>query len=277
MLLRAYRTALLAHNWTTQGGDHPIGGATADDTQEHFCARFQVNACRQVALLTDPEDKLPGVPSELREVFSVGQLCVLDIACGAGAATLGLLCTLASMRAAGQVACLPLNVSVRAADISPSALALFRELTEQVLPELRGVGIELALDTVSWDGAVPTSTRDLLDEFWTHTAQRDALVVIAQISGAAGKKEDYEPLRLSFEQIKMRTVEKGTLLWTEPGKSNSASWLMKKVSEFLNLALTRKEGILRFEIEYRWFDPFQTRFWPCRIALLLVPRRSANG
>ena len=78
--------ALNAHS-----DDGPVGGIKDSDTRRHFSARFSGSSARAQLAVLDPKDDLRNASDLFVKTFSGGKVGLLDIPCGAGAASAALL------------------------------------------------------------------------------------------------------------------------------------------------------------------------------------------
>lgn len=271
LLLDAYRKVLTARGWAPTGRGGAVGGETVEEARDHFCSVFPASVCRHVAFVRDPLKRCLPIPEELALAFSTGRLRVLDLVCGAGSASLGLLATVATLRESGALPCLPLSVAVRGADISTTSLQIFEQLVTETEPLLRSVGIEVTCEYSVWDATQPLATRDLVEEFFSSRVDHDALVVVSLISGTAGSETRYANFKTSFEHIKLCTVGKGTLLWAEPGLTNKkGTWLLNKIRSYISsLGVPKAHSVAT---KYDWYEPFNCATHPCEIGAVLVRR-----
>jgi methylase of polypeptide subunit release factors len=110
----------------------------------------------------------------LLSFFQDGRVSILDLPCGSGGGLFGLLCTIAELRRQFAQARLPVDVHVHAADISPTAMEIHREILKEVEASLGEVGIRLYLTysaisrwrwlTRRWK---PSSGSDIFDMWMT--------------------------------------------------------------------------------------------------------------
>lgn len=281
-LLAAYRLIIedrQLRSIAEDPGKHVFGGRSADEARRHFAGRFGVSAARQISVFLDPNDAYGPIPDALADSLLWANVKLLDLACGSGAATLGLLTALSECRRASQASDggnLPLNVSVTGADFSLEALDIFRDMFDACAPSLEASGVAATLECVEWDASVALHTRDLLNAFLADSADSDVLVLVANVAHMAGNAEAYKKLRASFEQVEVRAAGIGTLLWLEPGSSHDGKRLLNRVEEFLKrLTATAPEAKfepLRHAAEYEWYDAPAATARPCRGEAILVPR-----
>jgi hypothetical protein len=271
-LLAGYRAVLAARNWVVAEHKGGVGGPTADHAKEHFCTVFQASACRQVALVCDPLELCTPIPSELWRVISTGQLRILDLASGAGPASLGLLSAIAALRISGDRPSFPLNVVIDAADYNTESLSLFDSIASAVEPALHAAGMEFTRNTVRWDATQTMETCRLIDRFLEERSAHDVLVLVSLISGTAGSNETYKEYRSSFEYMKLRILNRGTLLWIEPNNYSKAEWLLMTIQAFFTRVSVPAEARNLVRAEYNWYEPFSSSTSKVRIAALLVKR-----
>jgi SAM-dependent methyltransferase len=236
--LGLFETAL-AYDGKGPGGH---GGASKEETYEHYYKRFLNSASRLQCVMLDPHKAFEGIPRDLLLTLSSHRISVLDVPCGAGAGTIAALMTLKELRIAGILPMTPLSVRILGADISPYALDLYRAQLVQLEPILAGVGISVRLDTRPWDATDVQQTNDLIDDYLSEgAAYNECFVVVANFSGAS--KTLFQQFEDSFKQIWIRLSGRSsrfsTILWVEPNWKDGAS-LFKKLVQTVK--------------SYRWFQ-----------------------
>lgn len=277
-LVQAYKEALevraifdLACDTTERSG--PTGGCGTAETLEHFARRYGVSVARVESLLLDPECALGSVAEDLLHTFADGTVSILDAPCGAGAAGLALVTTLAELRARGAIPYLPLSVRITGGDVSHSALELYQELVTRLKPHMADRGIELDLHLENWDASHPELTARLVDRWFAHShCAEEYYAIVANFSGAAGN--NFKAFERSFQHIQERLYDKTcTMVWIESGtkKANKFMSQVRKLCSTLIAWLRPIEDVLH-RYQYHWFHPFQARKLPCRMLLLRYER-----
>ena len=159
------------------------GGSSDEATMAHFTHRFAASAVRLEYLVLDPYDAFGEIPSDLLVTLADGRIAVLDVPCGTGAGTLGLLGTLAELRAQQASASLPLTLHITAGDVASKALDIYEALLCRTAPWLRSQGIQVHWEIAPWDAEQPNTTAALVDR-WFHMAEgaEEYVVLIAAFS-----------------------------------------------------------------------------------------------
>ena len=274
-LLEAYRRVLNRRGLTDQARSQTpsnkklVGGVSCEETEAHFAHRYGVSACRLVGTLIDPSRALGVASRELLTIFSHGEVALLDAPCGTGAASLGVLCSLAELRRHRSLPTLSLNVKIHAADISDTAREIYMSMVAECQRELAKVGISVDVTPVCWDATSPVKTRDVVEEFRNTARTADQVVIVANF-GAVGGSDIYEHIKSSLEHIKIVFAGRGTVLFVESDG--------RKPTKFLERILTRAKQVLPgetptdFRHSYHWYDAFNATRRDCRIVTLLLPR-----
>lgn len=235
------------------------GGASSELTYDHFAYRFPASFSRPEYLLLDPLNKFIPLTDEIEKIFSFGSIRILDIPCGAGAGSLGLISTLAYNRDRKTAVPLPLSIHVIAADISPTALELTERMHTKLAPTYSERAITVTLETRVWDASKQFSTSSLCNEFFRNNNDtHEHFVLITDISGVGS--DTFETFSSSISELISRLAQvDGGLLWIEPqikkvkaALNKFVDWLYKigipKVLDFTSLIKSNTA-------EYKWRHP----------------------
>lgn len=126
-LAAAYTAEIQQRGLTEKAGkppskNGPTGGVTLDAVNDHFADRF-VGSCGRIQLaVLDPKQELSHASDLLIKAFSGGSISILDAPCGAGAASISILTSIAELRKQGQLPALPLDVQIIGGDLSEPAM-----------------------------------------------------------------------------------------------------------------------------------------------------------
>ena len=178
-------------------GESPVGGLSLEETDLHFAKAFDGSCARVQLALMDPLDCAGAASDALVRMLSGGRITLVDVPSGAGAASLSLLATIASLRAEGVLPRLPLEVQMVGGEISAPARQLAEQMVEAVRPALAAQGITLSASFQPWDVTDDENHADLVESvnIAATTAER-VLLVIANFSGFLmrnGKKQAAMP------------------------------------------------------------------------------------
>lgn len=227
----AYKAVLSANSLTIplDAGEAIFGGVTKEESEKHFRYRFCVSAGRGAYTLLDPKETLRDAASYLQTSLADGRVGVLDLACGAGAATAGLLCTLASVRDEGVFPRLPLNLDILGADIAVTARGLCDSIHGHLERTIRTSGIAVTRATHEWDMMDVASTSDLCDHWLARNLHaEELLIVISGMSGALRSAEQRAAANNALTHILTRVHSRPhTLLWIEPDMKGVANGLFR--------------------------------------------------
>lgn len=140
----------------------PVGGLTKEATNEHLAQAFDGSVARALLAILDPKSQASSTSNTFFRVTAGNSVCIIDAPCGAGAATLAFLCSIAEMRQAEVLPRLPLRVTVVGGELSSHAASYAARLFEAVRPALTEQAIFAELTTVPWDVTCEMSTTDLI-------------------------------------------------------------------------------------------------------------------
>lgn len=235
--------------------DSPIGGIDQESTDKHFAQQFDNSVARAQLSLTNVTGEVDAASDALVRALSGGAICLTDAPCGAGAASLAFLSTIAELRKQDVLPRMPLEVRLLGAEISPFAREYARQLLEEMRPSLETQAIFLSEQLMGWDATDKLSNTDLIQALIRGCPQPSKrLVVIANFSGflsLSGKKKAVEP---QLEE----------LFRYASGSGNVAIWIEPQ----MNIA-TDRGGV------FEWLSQSLNKLWH-RVARLF-PSSSAHG
>jgi len=228
-LCRAYMALLndkgLLADATCDGDDDgPVGGMTEEETRKHFAQRFAASSARVQLAALDPKADLKSASDLFVKAFSGGTIGLLDIPCGAGAASAALLGCVAELRKARVLPREPLNVFLVAGDISEHARGYARDLLASMRPDLEHEGIWVHDTYVPWDVLDPESTTNVLDRWLEHAhGCREYFVVMANFSGFLQRGGKLRAAQNQLDEvIRWAAQRRSSVAWIEP-QTNEAS------------------------------------------------------
>ena len=217
--------------------DPPIGGLTEEDTRKHFAQAFDGSCARTLLAILDPKGEAGASSDAFLALTAGGHLCLTDVPCGAGAASISMLCALADLRKEGVLPRTPLRVEMIAGEISEHARGIASSLLQAVNDSLREQAIFVSSDFVRWDVTCAISNAELTRKairIGNENTRR--LVVVANFSGFlvnSGKMKIAEP---QIEELFRFQSGANTLgIWIEPQTNKATrqggvfSWLSSKL------------------------------------------------
>lgn len=219
------------------------GGATNEETIGHFTYRFPASSGRIEFVTISPNEEMIPVSNAILSTFSNGEVSVLDIPGGAGAAICSLLTTLAVLRRDGVIPTLPMTVRIVCGDIAPKANEIYGELISKIELFLNENSISVQYDSMIWDATRNDHTAQLVDKWFSKSKPTSEYVVcVSNFTGAligAGILEEFKPC---LSQILARLHDKkSTLLWVEPS-SKSTNKLIGNLVDFFSSAIKWFKG-----------------------------------
>ncbi|GAB3163568.1 hypothetical protein [Telluribacter humicola] len=225
ILKKAYLETLsennLEHLSLSRGAnDSPIGGISQEETDEHFARSFDGSSARVQLALIDPNYDINGASDALINSLSGNRLVIVDAPCGAGAASLSLLTTIAELRSKQVLPRIPLEVVFIGGEIAEPARRYAQIMVDKVTPELEKQAIFLKTEFRSWDATSDISTTDLIKAVVrAESTKSKLLVLIANFSGFLEKKmKDAEPqIR---ELLRYSAGQNSSAIWIEPQRNS---------------------------------------------------------
>lgn len=169
LLAQSYLACLEAHNLLDcaegpRPDPAPIGGYSQEQTDLHFAHAFDGSVARVELALIDPAHEVATTSATLIRFLSGGSLCLVDVPCGAGAASLSLICTICELRSAGILPRLPLNIHIIGGEISDPARAYANELLNSLKAAWSAEGVFVTQDLTHWDVLSSVSNGELVRE-----------------------------------------------------------------------------------------------------------------
>ncbi len=278
-LIDAYKVLLISYNRFDQACSdlphkHIYGGNNLNATLDHFSERFGVSICRIECLLIDPDKAFTPIPNDLLTSFMDGNLTILDVPCGTGAAGISFLTTIASLRHEGVLPQLPLNITILGADYSVFAIDIYEEILNNMMSFYESAGITVVFNKTIWDASQPCETSALVDRWFDLTKDAEEyLLIIANFSGEASN--NFNKYQRSFQHVFERLHNKvSSILWVEPGMKSAKPYLNKIHDIVIKYAswfiMNRHEPINH---QYNWHHPFKHVIHPCNILVNKYERK----
>ena len=273
------QTGLLdeARSLTAQGD---IGGASEEETAQHFARNFSASCARVELALLDPKDELPNASDLFIRAFSGGRVGLLDIPCGSGAAGATLLTTVAELRRKNVIPREPLEVILVGGDISDSAQNNARMIHTEFQQALHDQAIFVTASFRSWDILNAESTTSLLYNWMNATHGCDQFfVLIANCSGFLGSDANFKRAEERLAEVfRWAEERKATVAWVEPQTNRAMKKMWPKVVERLFKRITgwlgwgdEEGGPLKSEA--RFDHPLREgSYHPVRLSLLRLER-----
>lgn len=254
-----------------------IGGATEEESNQHFALMFPTSSGRIIHVFLDPLDRFGGIASFLQTTFADGHISLLDIPCGAGATGATLISLLVELRECGALPRLPLTVTILAGDISTHALKLYEKMISGLAPRARAQAVEVQYSTQTWDATRADSTARLVDRWFNLSSGcEDYVVIVANFSGEAHRQDFFMKIAPNLEQVVGRLYDKNsTFLWVEPRTNQAtgylgkvASWLKDRVQWFVPVEKDPEELFS----DYKMTNPISNVIFPSGVTVKRVKR-----
>ncbi|MFO0807592.1 MAG: hypothetical protein U0746_03130 [Gemmataceae bacterium] len=202
-----------------------FGGESDEVTLRHFAQRFKTSAARVGHVVLNPNGLFEPVSTDLLATLFDGSVAILDIPCGSGGGLLGLLSTVAALRAEGWLPRLPVDVQVAAGDCSAKAREVHACLLSRLQTPLADVGMRLTWRHLEWDVTDSFSTAALIDHWFLQCPEcEEYLVFVSAFSGFADKHTEH--VSRAFQHITERLHNRAALMaWIEPDMNQSRRFL----------------------------------------------------
>lgn len=218
--------------------DPPIGGQSREITEKHFAQQFDGSAARAQLALADPKNDLHATSNGILRCLSGNKLTLVDAPCGAGAAALAFLASVAELRAREVLPRLPLDVLLLGGEISEHARLLAEDLLAEIRPTLEGQGIFVTADWKAWDATCPFSTADFIQSIAvSKVTHLSVLLVVSNFSGFLTTNGKWKKAQRQLEQLFLHAYgEANFAVWIEPSSNKVTApggllgWVGKLIS-----------------------------------------------
>ncbi len=202
-----------------------VGGDSKDEAEHHFVCRYTGSSGRVGACVLGPIAELEPFSDYLLASFSDGDISLLDIPSGSGAASCSLLSYIAALRQHRVIPSLPLSVTICAGERSPDASAIHQEMVAALSPFWQSQGIDVTLTCCPWDATDTLSSTQLVDAWFNACpgASEYAMIICGSLSVFASTSAD--DVHVRFEQIfsRLHDKSKAIVLWVEPDMKSTPS------------------------------------------------------
>lgn len=260
------------------GSDGPVGGISKEATEAHFARRYATSSGRIQLATLDPKGELSDASDRLLFALAGGSVSILDVPCGAGAGSLALLSTIASLRKHSRLPRQPLHVHLVGGDISPTALEIAQSMLARLDPSLQEQAIFVEAHFQVWDVRDDASTVEIISSWTNHKDSRVYVLIAANFSGFLSSKGNLSQATGQLKQLLLwAQVRRSLVLWIEP-QTNAASSTLRAIADkmvtWLKTLLpwrpktSSEEPIARSDCLQR--HCFRIAKFPVRLALMLL-------
>ena len=217
-----------------------IGGVGDEESVEHFTHRFGVSAGRVQFATLNADGQLREVSDAVLSTFSEGRIAVLDIPCGGGAASCGLVSTLLELRAAKVMPRLPLSLSILGGDFAPCVRDIFGGMLTGLAESARAEGICFRFSVAEWNATQSDATAKLIDDWFTQSEGAEEFVVlVSSFSGHLKSAAAFAEFSPCLEHIMARLHgRRATVLWIEPEMKQAES-VLQRLKQFVAALASR--------------------------------------
>lgn len=210
---RGLRSVAESHD----GSDGPVGGITKAATEAHFARRYATSSGRMQLATLDPKNELADASDHLMIALAGGTVSMLDVPCGAGAGSLALLSTIASLRKHSRLPRNPLHVHLVGGDISPTALEIAQSMLARLKPSLEEQSIFVDAHFQVWDVHNDASNVKIISKWQSHKDSRVYILIAANFSGFLGNKKNLSQAETQLKHLLLWAQDNRSLvLWLEP-------------------------------------------------------------
>ncbi|MUK64380.1 hypothetical protein [Aliivibrio fischeri] len=241
-----------------EADEGPIGGDTLDATIEHFYSRFSNSCIRLQYVVLDPDNKFKDVAEKFLSSFYSGDICLVDIPCGTGAASLSLLHTLCDLREAKLLPTVPLTVRIYAADYSNHVSGVFSNMMDASMPRFNELSIDVSYKIKHWDAFDISSTATLVDAVKKIECD-EYFILISAFNGIGNER--YLEMKPSLDLLQSAfSNESFSLVHIEPSSNKGISFL-RKISVAVKSIFKELSFSMLFPVKARfeWIDPVNGR------------------
>lgn len=220
----------------------PVGGMSLEDTKKHFATRFSGSCARVQLAVLDPKDDLQNASDLFLKTFSGGKVGLLDIPCGAGAASASLLTCVAALREQSVLPREPLYVWLLGGDNSDFARAYADECFAKLRPCLEKQAIYLQYKTVFWDVLDADSNTALLHGWmvWARDCQK-YFAIAANFSGFLHGANNFDKAKAQLGEVLRWAGElNASVMWLESQKNEVTEGFLPRWLKWFGIRLPKK-------------------------------------
>lgn len=216
----------------------PIGGLNQESADQHFAWAFDGSAARAALAVLDPKSEL-GRTSDIFLQFTAGEtLALVDAPCGACAATIAFLTTVAELREKGVLPRIPLDVKLVCGEISEASRVHAKNMLSAVSDALEEQAIFVDHRIEAWNVLDSASTTTLVKTMIAHGGECAArMVVVANFSGFLGSEGRQKKADPQINELFRYASGPGSFaIWIEPNTNKAAakgglfSWIYGRIT-----------------------------------------------
>lgn len=239
----------------------PVGGFSKEATDAHYAHAFDGSAARAQLALLDPLAEVPTTAAALRKIFAGGSVSFTDVPCGAGAAALAILCSIAELRSLQIMPRIPLHVHLLLGEISAPARSYAEELTKAVTTYLSEQAVFLTYECFSWDVLSESSNANLVEKIVLSKHKHlQTLLLISNFNGflekESKKKEAYPQIA---ELFKYASGKLNSAIWIEPNMKSAKfklfPFILAKLAKLTSFAKPAVSGAGNETSNFKFFIP----------------------
>ena len=223
ILAQAYKTLIERHHLlelanSRNSKEPPVGGIDKQRTDQHFAQQFDGSCARTQLALLDPKQHVSQASNVIIHSLSGNDVCITDAPCGAGAAVLTLLTTVAELRAQCVLPRQPLSINLIGAEISEIA----REYASAMLTEIQPLLVEQAIfvnaNFYKWDVIDKLSNTDLISQMTLATnSVSKCLLIVANFNNYLVQHRKLKQAEPQLEELFRHASCRDTMvIWIEP-------------------------------------------------------------
>ncbi len=200
------------------------------DTDNHLAWRYTGSCARVILSLLDPSNHLGDVSDAYASIFAGNNVFLADIPSGSGAAVVSILSTLFELRQKSILPRHPLNISIVAGEISPTARSYLQEQLKVLSSHLEKQAISIKYEITNWDVLNSFSTADLIKKITISSQSSSSrLLIVSNFSGALGGSLNWQNAQPKFDEIFRHSRDLNSYaIWIEP-QINKAKKTFSKV------------------------------------------------
>lgn len=213
----------------------PVGGISQEQTDEHFCHSFDGSVARIQLVYLDPKGSTTNASKTLRRFLSGGDLCLVDVPAGAGAAALSMLSAIAQLRSNGELPRQPLNVRLLGGEISVPALNYAKQMLDHCSLKLEEQDIFLTFDTITWNVLDDTSNQILVEKIaQAKSSHPQILLTVCNFSGFLERAGKWKEAEVGLNQLfKFCSGDMNAAVWIELNQNSVSNSLFKKIATLM--------------------------------------------
>lgn len=253
------------------------GGMSKEDTDKHLAWRYNGSCARVMLSMLDPKHELSDVSDAYASIFAGNKVFLSDLPSGSGAAVVSILCTLYELRDHNILPRHPLNISILAGELSPTARDYLNKQLNSLKDYLLGQAIWIDFEVLKWDALSKINTVDLIKRITIISQHCSAkILILSNFTGFLESNGKWKEAKPQFDDIFLHSRDNlSTAIWIEPQRKNvvnffgrAIAWLKESFKTLLSKKSSDEDSSWYAKSEIRCKQPIKDGDFPVRLTVM---------